>query len=52
MHARCRHPVWQPEGHVGKLGDFPCYDPSKVHQLLHVHGVLLRALKQLCSLVD
>lgn len=27
----CRHPVWQPEGHLGKLqpDKFPCYDPSK-----------------------
>ena len=25
----CRHPVWQPEGHLGKLGDFPCYNASK-----------------------
>ncbi|KAL4856586.1 DNA-directed RNA polymerase II subunit RPB2 [Chlorella vulgaris] len=23
------HPVWQPEGHLGKLGAFPCYDPRK-----------------------
>ena len=25
----CRHPVWQPEGHLGKLGDYPCYNASK-----------------------
>lgn len=25
------HPVWQPEGHLGKLGAFPCYDPRKAH---------------------
>ena len=25
-----RHKVWQPEGHLGKLGNFPCYDPTKV----------------------
>ena len=24
-----RHPVWQPEGHIHKLGDYPCYDPKK-----------------------
>lgn len=24
------HPVYMPEGTKGKLGDFPCYDPSKV----------------------
>ncbi|KAL4856557.1 putative glycosyltransferase [Chlorella vulgaris] len=23
------HPVWQPEGHLGKLSAFPCYDPRK-----------------------
>ncbi|KAI3432296.1 hypothetical protein D9Q98_003856 [Chlorella vulgaris] len=23
------HPVYQPEGHLSKLGSFPCYDPSK-----------------------
>lgn len=28
--ADSRHDVWQPEGHVGKLGDFPCFDPKKV----------------------
>jgi hypothetical protein len=28
--ANSRHDVYQPEGHVGKLGDFPCYDPKKV----------------------
>ena len=22
--------MWQPEGHLGKLGNFPCYDPAKV----------------------
>ncbi|PSC76174.1 exostosin-like glycosyltransferase [Micractinium conductrix] len=27
--ADSQHPVWQPEGHVGKLGDFPCYNPDK-----------------------
>ena len=29
--ADSQHPVWQLEGHVGKLGDFPCYNPDKVH---------------------
>ncbi|KAL4438037.1 hypothetical protein ABPG77_004258 [Micractinium sp. CCAP 211/92] len=24
-----QHPVYMPEGSKGKLGDFPCYDPSK-----------------------
>jgi hypothetical protein len=24
------HPVWQPEGHLGKLGAFPCYNPRKM----------------------
>ncbi|KAL4419203.1 hypothetical protein ABPG77_000597 [Micractinium sp. CCAP 211/92] len=27
--ADSRHDVWQPEGHVGKLGRFPCYNASK-----------------------
>ena len=25
------HPVYQPEGHLSKLGKFPCYDPTKVN---------------------
>ncbi|PSC68519.1 exostosin-like glycosyltransferase [Micractinium conductrix] len=27
--AEATHPVYQPEGHLHKLGNFPCYDPSK-----------------------
>ena len=27
-----RHEVWQPEGHLSKLGDYPCYDPKKVRK--------------------
>ena len=27
--ADSHHPVWQPEGHTHKLGEFPCYDPKK-----------------------
>lgn len=28
--ADVHHPVWQPEGHLWKLGRHPCYDPRKV----------------------
>lgn len=27
--AEERHPVWHPESHLEKLGNFPCYDPAK-----------------------
>lgn len=28
-----RHEVYQPEGHIHKLGRFACYDPAKVSLL-------------------
>ena len=27
-----KDPVYMPEGHVGKLGNFSCYDPEKVSE--------------------
>jgi hypothetical protein len=27
-----KHPVWQPEGHLSKIGNYVCHDPSKVWQ--------------------
>lgn len=28
------HQIYQPEGHLHKIGNFPCYDPQKVSYLI------------------
>jgi Exostosin family len=34
------HPVYQPEGHLKKLGKYPCYDPSKDLVILPIYSPL------------
>lgn len=34
------HPIWQPEGHLWKLGNYSCYDPKKVREIRFLNQLI------------